>query len=177
MPDTEAVKDLMGEGVGGALRVRVPEMEGEPLSRLAVGERLPVREAVLLAVEVRVELALPDTVAESREVADTETVILAVRLGRAREAVPLGEAEGVREPAMERVGETLTVEVLLAVAEPVTVLLPPMVREPVADTEGDFVLVMVRVPLGEEVPVLEEVVVEVPVGVTLAVPEGRGDLE
>jgi hypothetical protein len=172
-----AVEVMAEVGVGGALRVRVPDTEGEPLLRLAVGERLPVRVAVLLAVEVRVKLALPDTVRDSRDVADLEMVILVVRLGRAMEAVPLGEEEGVLELAMERVGETLTVEVLLAELEPVTVLLPPMLREPVADTEGDLVLVMVRVPLGEEVPVLEEVAVAVPVRVTLAEPDRRVDLE
>jgi hypothetical protein len=44
--EAEDVRVVTGEGVGGALRVRVPVTEGEPLLRLAVGERLPVRVAV-----------------------------------------------------------------------------------------------------------------------------------
>ena len=174
---TVAVRDATGEGVGGALRVRVPLMEGEPLSRLPVGDRLPVREAVLLAVEVRVRLAVPVTVMEILGLPDTVREMRAVRLGRAMEAVTLGEREGVLELAMERVGDTLTVVVLEAVAEPVCVLLTPMVHDPVADTEGDLEAVMVRVPLGEAVPVLEEVVVEVLVRVTLPLGEGRVVLE
>ena len=171
------MKEVMEEGVGGASRVRVPLMEGEPLSRLPVGDRLPVREAVLLAVEVRVKLAVPVTVTERMGLPDTVREMRAVRLGRAMEAVTLGEPEGVLELAMERVGDTLTVVVLEAAVVLVRVLVAPMVRDPVADVEGDLEAVMVRVPLGEAVPVLEEVVVEVLVRVTLPLGEGRVVLE
>jgi len=169
--EAEDVRVVTGEGVGGALRERVPLMDGEPLSRLPVGDRLPLTVGVLLAVAVRVELALPDTVALSGGERDCVGETAPVRVGGALVAVPLAEAEGVLLPPMLRVPLTDTVDVLEAGAEPVAVLLAPTLRLGVPEVEGDLVDVMVRVPLGVAVPVLEEVVVAVDVAVPRTLPD------
>ena len=67
--EAEDVRVLTGEGVGGALRVRVPLTDGEPLLRLPVGDWLPLTVGVLLAVTLRVRetlrvrVGLPENVA------------------------------------------------------------------------------------------------------------------
>jgi hypothetical protein len=169
--EAEDVRVVTGEGVGGALRVRVPLTDGEPLLRLPVGDRLPLTVGVLLAVAVRVKLAVPDTVAVRGGERDCVGDTLPVREGRAMEAVRLGEAEGVLLPPMLRVLLTETVDVLEAEAEPVRVLLAPTLRLGVPEVEGDLVDVMVRVPLGVAVPVLEEVVLAVDVAVPRTLPD------
>lgn len=161
-------------GVGAGPRDVVMDCVGVPLFLRWVPLTVPEPVDVLEFVAVAVYVAPPVTVPE----------ILGLRVWlmeggelRERPTVPviLGEEEGVLLSAELLVCVTDTVEVFDLGADPVPVLVPPMLRVWVAVTEGDLLAVIVRVPLDEPVPVLDAVLVAVEVAVILMVPVRGGD--
>ena len=84
--EPEAVREVTGKGVGGVAHARAADggrTESEPLSRLPVGDKLLPTTDVLLVVEVRVALAVPECVAESAGERATVRETRAVRVGSA----------------------------------------------------------------------------------------------